>query len=60
MKADATGEGINPISGYRQVVTAFIALGSNLGDPLAQIRGALSTLAAMLETRNRRLEELAP
>lgn len=33
------------------LVTAFVALGSNLGDPPAQIRGALTTLAAMLETR---------
>jgi 2-amino-4-hydroxy-6-hydroxymethyldihydropteridine diphosphokinase len=41
----------NPGVGYQKLVTAFIALGSNLGDPVAQIRGALSTLAAMLETR---------
>jgi 2-amino-4-hydroxy-6-hydroxymethyldihydropteridine diphosphokinase len=40
-----------PDAGYQKLVTAFIALGSNLGDPEAQIRGALSTLAAMLETR---------
>ena len=38
-------------AGYQKLVTAFIALGSNLGDPVAQVRGALSTLAAMLETR---------
>jgi 2-amino-4-hydroxy-6-hydroxymethyldihydropteridine diphosphokinase len=52
MKAGGTGEkSAKPGAGYRSVVTVFIALGSNLGDPLAQIRGALSTLAAMLETR---------
>jgi 2-amino-4-hydroxy-6-hydroxymethyldihydropteridine diphosphokinase len=52
MKADGRGEkGAKPVAGYRSVVTAYIALGSNLGDPLAQIRSALSTLAAMLETR---------
>jgi 2-amino-4-hydroxy-6-hydroxymethyldihydropteridine diphosphokinase len=32
-------------------VTAFVALGSNLSDPPAQIRRALQTLAAMPETR---------
>jgi len=31
--------------------TVFIALGSNLGDPPAQIRRALGTLAAMRESR---------
>jgi len=52
MKAGGTGEkSAKPGAGYRSVVTVFIGLGSNLDDPLAQIRGALSTLAAMLETR---------
>jgi len=32
-------------------VTVFIGLGSNLGDPPAQIRRALQTLAVMPETR---------
>lgn len=34
-----------------QRVTAFIALGSNLGDPAAQIRRALRALAALPDTR---------
>lgn len=33
------------------VVTAFVALGSNLGDPPAQIRSALRALAGLPETR---------
>ena len=32
-------------------VTAFVGLGSNLGDPAAQIRRAMQALAAMPETR---------
>jgi 2-amino-4-hydroxy-6-hydroxymethyldihydropteridine diphosphokinase len=51
-KVDGKGEkNAKPGTGYPSLVTAFVALGSNLGDPLAQIRSALSTLAAMLETR---------
>jgi 2-amino-4-hydroxy-6-hydroxymethyldihydropteridine diphosphokinase len=38
-------------SSRRSLVTAFIALGSNLDDPPAQIRRALLTLAALPETR---------
>jgi len=44
-------KGKRPDAGYPALVTAYIALGSNLRDPPAQIRSALSTLAAMLETR---------
>ena len=52
MKAEGKGEkSARPEAGYPALVTAYIALGSNLGDPSAQIRSALSTLAAMLETR---------
>jgi 2-amino-4-hydroxy-6-hydroxymethyldihydropteridine diphosphokinase len=43
--------GGKPVTSHQSLVTAFIALGSNLDDPPAQIRGALTTLAAMLETR---------
>jgi 2-amino-4-hydroxy-6-hydroxymethyldihydropteridine diphosphokinase len=43
-RKDETGQ-------HQPLVSAFIALGSNLDDPVAQIRSALSTLAAMLETR---------
>jgi 2-amino-4-hydroxy-6-hydroxymethyldihydropteridine diphosphokinase len=40
-----------PVTSHQSLVTVFIALGSNLGDPVAQIRSALSTFASMLETR---------
>jgi 2-amino-4-hydroxy-6-hydroxymethyldihydropteridine diphosphokinase len=43
--------GGKPVTRDRSLVTVFIGLGSNLDDPPAQIRGALTTLAAMLETR---------
>ena len=36
---------------HAPLVTAFIALGSNLDDPAAQIRSALRALAALPETR---------
>jgi 2-amino-4-hydroxy-6-hydroxymethyldihydropteridine diphosphokinase len=39
------------ITHHSSLITAFVGLGSNLGDPAAQIRCALSTLAAMPETR---------
>ena len=39
------------VTSNEQRVTAFIALGSNLGDPPAQIQGAIQTLAAMPTTR---------
>ena len=42
---------MTPVTRNESRVTAFIGLGSNLGDPPAQIRRALQTLAAMPETR---------
>jgi 2-amino-4-hydroxy-6-hydroxymethyldihydropteridine diphosphokinase len=52
VKADGKGEqSAKPGAGYPALVTAFVALGSNLSDPVAQIRSALSTLAAMLATQ---------
>jgi len=39
------------VSRQSSVVTVFVALGSNLDDPPAQIRRALQSLAAMPETR---------
>ena len=39
------------ITHHSSLITAYIALGSNLGDPPAQIRRALQALAAMPETR---------
>jgi len=39
------------VTSREQRVTAFIGLGSNLGDPAAQIRRAMQALAAMPETR---------
>jgi len=38
-------------TGRNSQVTVFIGLGGNLGDPAAQIRRAMRTLAAMPETR---------
>lgn len=40
-----------PITGHRSLVTVFVGLGSNLGDPPAQIRRALRTLAQVPKTR---------
>lgn len=34
----------------REPVTAYVALGANLGDPLAALRGAVQALAALPET----------
>ena len=42
---------MTPVTSHRSPVTAFVALGSNLGDPAAQIRRALCALAALPETR---------
>lgn len=43
--------GSKPVAGRRSPVTAFIALGSNLADPAAQIRLALRALSALPDTR---------
>jgi 2-amino-4-hydroxy-6-hydroxymethyldihydropteridine diphosphokinase len=42
---------VTPVTRHPSPVTAFIALGSNLGDPAAQVRRALRALAALPETR---------
>ncbi|HSE01260.1 MAG TPA: 2-amino-4-hydroxy-6-hydroxymethyldihydropteridine diphosphokinase [Burkholderiales bacterium] len=42
---------MTPVSRQPSVVTAFVALGSNLDDPPAQIRRALQALAALPGTR---------
>ena len=42
---------MTPGTSHRAPITAFVALGSNLGDPVAQIRRALHTLAALPGTR---------
>jgi 2-amino-4-hydroxy-6-hydroxymethyldihydropteridine diphosphokinase len=44
-------KGSKPVTGHRSLVTAFIALGSNLGDPAQQVRAALRALAALPGTR---------
>ena len=52
MKAEGgRRKGSTPVTGHRSLVTAFVALGSNLGDPARQIRSALRALAALPETR---------
>jgi 2-amino-4-hydroxy-6-hydroxymethyldihydropteridine diphosphokinase len=52
MKADGGRRKVStPVTGHRSLVTAFIALGSNLGDPARQIHSALCALAALPETR---------
>lgn len=40
-----------PVTGQRSQVTAFVALGSNLGDPAQQIRAALRALDKLPDTR---------
>ena len=42
---------MTPVSRQSSVVTAFIALGSNLDDPARQIHSALSAVAALPGTR---------
>ncbi len=52
MKAEGgRRKGSTPVTGHRSPVTAFIALGSNLGDPPAQIRSAFRALAELPGTR---------
>jgi 2-amino-4-hydroxy-6-hydroxymethyldihydropteridine diphosphokinase len=52
MKAEGgTRKGSTPVTGHRSLVTAFIALGSNLGDPAGQIRSALRALDKLPDTR---------
>jgi len=40
-----------PVTGQQSPVTAFIALGSNLRDPQAQVRSGLRALARLPQTR---------
>jgi len=42
---------MTPVTRHSSLVTAFVALGSNLDDPPAQIRRALRALAALPGTR---------
>ena len=42
---------MSPVTRHPSPVTAFIALGSNLADPVAQVRSALRELAALPGTR---------
>jgi 2-amino-4-hydroxy-6-hydroxymethyldihydropteridine diphosphokinase len=42
---------VSPVTNQQSPVTAFIALGSNLADPAAQIRSALGELAKLPGTR---------
>ena len=42
---------LSPVTRHSSLVTAFVALGSNLGDPAQQIRSALRALAALPGTR---------
>ncbi len=59
MKAEnGRRKGPAPVTGHRSLVTAFIALGSNLGDPARQIRSALRALAALPESRLARQSSL--
>jgi 2-amino-4-hydroxy-6-hydroxymethyldihydropteridine diphosphokinase len=52
MKAEVGGRKREArVTGHRSPVTAFVGLGSNLGDPAAQIRSAIRALAALPETR---------
>jgi len=52
MKAEGgRRKGSTPVTGHRSLVTAFIALGSNLGDPAKQIRSAFRALAELTGTR---------
>jgi 2-amino-4-hydroxy-6-hydroxymethyldihydropteridine diphosphokinase len=47
-----------PVTGHRSPVTAFVALGSNLDDPVTQIRSALRALAGLPGTRLMRQSSL--
>jgi len=44
-------KGLAPVAHHSSLVTAFVALGANLGEPLAQIRSALRALSALPDTR---------
>jgi 2-amino-4-hydroxy-6-hydroxymethyldihydropteridine diphosphokinase len=42
---------LTPITHHSSLITAYVALGSNLDDPSAQVRRALEALVALPETR---------
>jgi 2-amino-4-hydroxy-6-hydroxymethyldihydropteridine diphosphokinase len=42
---------VAPVTSHKSRVTAFIALGSNLGNPAGQIRSALHSLGKLPDTR---------
>ena len=46
-----TSRALSPVTRHPSPVTAFVALGSNIGNPPAQIRSALRALAGLPETR---------
>lgn len=51
-QAEGAGRrGLASVTSHESRVTAFIALGSNLGDPAQQIRAALRALAQLPKTR---------
>ena len=47
-----------PVTSHESRVTAFVALGSNLDDPVAQVRSGLLSVAALRETRLARTSSL--
>ena len=58
-KAEGKWQGTLPsVTGHELPVTAFVALGSNLGDPVARIRSGLRSIAALPLTRLARASSL--
>ena len=51
MRAPRDSGVLAPVSRQPPIVTVFVALGGNIGDPPAQIRSALRALAALPDTR---------
>ena len=47
-----------PVTSHESRVTAYVALGSNLDDPVAQVRSGLLSVAALRETRLTRTSSL--
>ena len=54
----ASPGGASPLRPSMRPVTAFVALGSNLDDPVAQVRSGLLSVAALRETRLARTSSL--
>jgi 2-amino-4-hydroxy-6-hydroxymethyldihydropteridine diphosphokinase len=44
-------DAVAPVTAHRSPVTAYVALGSNLEDPVSQVRAGLRALAALPRTR---------